>query len=332
MKRLILLLLATVILAGGCNTAPPTWSESSVVTSTASDPAGTDSIPTVIEPLSTEDVSLRRDLLVLLLAYQDELSGIILRDDGIFVKTSSGDEILYDDHQDKTFDQKLGGADLQDMLEQPYPLDPISTLMPEGMDPGRFRCHAFFEAIYGRDKSAVQENLTSVRWGDVNVPFNALAGAAESLAEVSGRITSLAADDPDIRSIAYPSAGTFNYRLVAGTDYLSFHAYGIAIDLNSHEQDYWRWANAVDGQARLAAYPAALVIAFEESGFIWGGKWHHFDIMHYEYRPELILKSRLFSDPINPDLPWYDGANQDDSFCLSLIAYLEGQLSTSADD
>jgi hypothetical protein len=34
---------------------------------------------------------------------------------------------------------------------------------------------------------------------------------------------------------------------------------------------------------------------FEKHGFIWGGKWGHFDIMHYEYRPEIILKSRYFS-------------------------------------
>ena len=27
---------------------------------------------------------------------------------------------------------------------------------------------------------------------------------------------------------------------------------------------------------------------FEKYGFIWGGKWYHFDTMHFEYRPELI--------------------------------------------
>jgi D-alanyl-D-alanine carboxypeptidase len=23
-------------------------------------------------------------------------------------------------------------------------------------------------------------------------------------------------------------------------------------------------------------------------GFIWGGKWYHYDTMHFEYRPELM--------------------------------------------
>jgi hypothetical protein len=27
---------------------------------------------------------------------------------------------------------------------------------------------------------------------------------------------------------------------------------------------------------------------FERHGFIWGGKWGHFDTMHFEYRPEFF--------------------------------------------
>ena len=34
---------------------------------------------------------------------------------------------------------------------------------------------------------------------------------------------------------------------------------------------------------------------FEKYGFIWGGKWFHYDGMHFEYRPKLILHSRLVS-------------------------------------
>lgn len=29
---------------------------------------------------------------------------------------------------------------------------------------------------------------------------------------------------------------------------------------------------------------------FEKYGFIWGGRWYHYDRMHFEYRPELFLK------------------------------------------
>jgi len=31
---------------------------------------------------------------------------------------------------------------------------------------------------------------------------------------------------------------------------------------------------------------------FEHHGFIWGGKWWHFDTMHFEYRPEIIAYAK----------------------------------------
>ncbi len=40
------------------------------------------------------------------------------------------------------------------------------------------------------------------------------------------------------------------------------------------------WRNAI---------PLEIVAAFERRGFIWGGRWAHYDTMHFEYRPELLL-------------------------------------------
>ena len=40
-------------------------------------------------------------------------------------------------------------------------------------------------------------------------------------------------------------------------------------------------------------YPQEIVELFEKHGFIWGGKWSHFDLMHFEYRPELLRKWRM---------------------------------------
>ena len=36
----------------------------------------------------------------------------------------------------------------------------------------------------------------------------------------------------------------------------------------------------------------AEVDAFEAEGFIWGGRWYHFDSLHFEYRPELIALAK----------------------------------------
>src|SRR3569623_1717748 len=38
--------------------------------------------------------------------------------------------------------------------------------------------------------------------------------------------------------------------------------------------------------------PARNVAIFERHGFIWGGRWSHFDTMHFEYRPELLPPGR----------------------------------------
>jgi len=38
--------------------------------------------------------------------------------------------------------------------------------------------------------------------------------------------------------------------------------------------------------------PQAIVDIFERYGFIWDGKWYHYDTMRFEYRPELLAASR----------------------------------------
>ena len=38
--------------------------------------------------------------------------------------------------------------------------------------------------------------------------------------------------------------------------------------------------------------PWEIVEVFEKHGFVWGGKWYHYDTMHFEYRPEIIAASQ----------------------------------------
>ena len=85
------------------------------------------------------------------------------------------------------------------------------------------------------------------------------------------------------------------WRNIAGTDTLSLHSYGIAVDLipwRWNGETYWRWTEEKGLDWRDYPYekrwqpPPKVVRAFEEEGFIWGGKWYLFDTMHFEYRPE----------------------------------------------
>ena len=36
-------------------------------------------------------------------------------------------------------------------------------------------------------------------------------------------------------------------------------------------------------------YPHEIVEIFERHGFIWGGRWYHYDTMHFEFRPEILM-------------------------------------------
>ena len=105
----------------------------------------------------------------------------------------------------------------------------------------------------------------------------------------------IALQGPAMDSFFATVGGSFNWRMIAGTKRLGAHSFGIAVDFNRVLGGYWRGSGAAEGKVGdyVNLYPEALVRQMERFGFIWGGKWHHFDAMHFEYRPELKLYARL---------------------------------------
>jgi hypothetical protein len=104
-----------------------------------------------------------------------------------------------------------------------------------------------------------------------------------------------------------------NWRRIAGTRTLSYHSYGVAVDLIPSRYrgrfSYWRWAaqSGVRDWWELRPdqrwlVPEKLVEIFERNGFIWGGRWLMFDAIHFEYRPEILLINEL-ANPEEPALP-----------------------------
>ena len=128
----------------------------------------------------------------------------------------------------------------------------------------------------------------------------------EDLAQVEEAIQELALINPRVReySESIASVTGYNYRNIAGTRSLSFHSYGLAVDilpktLNGRET-YWRWAwdkglswYSLPYERRYMP-PMEVVRIWEEHGFIWGGKWFFFDTMHVEYRPEILILNGLW--------------------------------------
>lgn len=257
--------------------------------------------------------NMKRDLLCLMMAYPEYITSVEKSTNGrVYAVMNSGRKLLYDDKQVKSSEEKLNNPDIQDMLEQAYPLNDIDDLLEKDYDPGRIRMYPLLKEVYGGSKSKVESNLTGVKMGYTSCQFNKSNNAAVALKGVMSELIPLANARRDIYSCVFPYSGTFNYRVVSGTNRLSPHSFGIAIDLASNKWDYWKWAKRSEGEKRLDSYPREIVKIFEKNNFIWGGKWGHFDILHFEYRPEIILKARYFSNRQDSKKPWYYGAPEDE--------------------
>jgi hypothetical protein len=219
--------------------------------------------------------------------------GVELRQDRkLYLIMKNQQKILYDDGLVKNFEEKLNQPDLQDMLSQLYRPGRSQEPCRPDYDPGRFRVDAWFGAVYGASTPEVKSHLAPVSFCGATVWFNAQNGAAKALASVGRELTALLAQRPQLRPYVLPLGGAFIRRTIAGTSRLSPHAWGIAIDLNPRHGAYWRDRKAGGSEVENLRnrYPQEIVALFEKHGFIWGGKWSHFDMMHFEYRPELLQK------------------------------------------
>ena len=136
--------------------------------------------------------------------------------------------------------------------------------------------------------------------GGGSVTFTTAQGADKALEAVSEELDRLPAS---FSKYLAPSAGTYNCRAIAGTERMSMHAYAAAIDINTKQTTYWQWVKpGADGLYHWSnKIPPEIVAAFERHGFIWGGRWYHFDTMHFEYRPELLPRRELYQHRVATD-------------------------------
>lgn len=197
-----------------------------------------------------------------------------------------GTQVPWDDGRVKSVEEKYEHPDLHDTLSEPYPRGPIAPITTVDADPGRMRVDALFFTAYGSSADAVRKQL---------VPFDFFGETLRvhprvllRLQAVKHRLETLVARDPRLLPYLQHVGGTFNWRRIAGTDRLSAHSFGVSVDLNVARSAYWQWAKPVEPVVWRNQIPQAIVDAFEAEGFIWGGRWYHYDTMHFEYRPELL--------------------------------------------
>ena len=99
------------------------------------------------------------------------------------------------------------------------------------------------------------------------------------------------------------SAYGFAWRQIAETQRMSFHSWGLAVDIlprNSGGRPiFWQWERDRNPDWMLVPLerrwspPQEVIDIFKRNGFIWGGNWIFYDTMHFEFRPELLAYTRL---------------------------------------
>lgn len=69
--------------------------------------------------------------------------------------------------------------------------------------------------------------------------------------------------------------GAYNFRTMRGSNKLSMHAYGCAIDFDPEN-------NPLGKSWRAGMIPQQAVLIFEQHGWVWGGHWSRPDAQHFQ--------------------------------------------------
>lgn len=94
----------------------------------------------------------------------------------------------------------------------------------------------------------------------------------------------------DDRSMVANNSSAFNYRLIAGTNRLSNHSHGLAIDINPALNPYTQkdgiivplGANYDPTKPGTITKDGPVVTLFSSHGWGWGGDWERKDWQHFE--------------------------------------------------
>ncbi|MFD2940436.1 M15 family metallopeptidase [Flavobacterium notoginsengisoli] len=223
----------------------------------------------------------------LIKAYPDQIVGY--KDNKIIFSDKSN--LIYDDFKNKTNQELLDNPDIEDQFKFVYKRADKNLIPKE--DAGRIRNEAFFKKIYGNSKSEVESKMTEIIWCPKLVNQKIKVTTVNGIDKIVKKLSAELDNNPEFKKYITGIGGTFSWRKISGTNRLSMHSYGMTIDINVKNSNYWQWDCKCKNEEATLSYrnqiPFKLVSIFEKYGFIWGGNWKHYDTMHFEYRPELLL-------------------------------------------
>ncbi len=227
---------------------------------------------------------------------------------------------LCDDGRKLDYYDRMDDMDVASIFSIPYTGG--ATSRPEvrqNWDPGRLLNEDLLKSVYGSNEAAARANLVKVSFLNQTLSFSSQLGAAAALSHAGLQLQALTKIDQDAAKFLAPffsakynlKGNTFFWRVVHGTPRLSAHSFGAAIDLLTGVGPmYWLWDEMKNHPKQAAQGEQAyrhthfippgppifnqkVVDVMEANGFIWGGKWNHYDTMHFEYRPELFPASKV---------------------------------------
>jgi len=176
----------------------------------------------------------------------------------------------------------------------------------ENRSKGAVSSKFIFGAIYDcQTRATTESHLRSMTLWNKPVNMNRQVGAI--LDKVEAKVFALAKKDAEVANFLKTLSRCYgyNWRLIRDSPSRSFHSYGIAVDILPRNWGnkivYWNFEKQKGNKDWMLIPlksrwlpPAAVVKAFEDEGFIWGGRWAIWDNMHFEYHPELFVAERLY--------------------------------------
>lgn len=161
-----------------------------------------------------------------------------------------------------------------------------------------------FRKMYGNSAKEVEKKLVKIYWmphvfgKQYPLRVTTINDVDKKLMQVSSELEKLPVQY--YKYLEQP-ASSYYWRNVAGESHLSFHSFGVAIDINLKYSNYWLWdflklkKPISDLRYHKIVYqnkiPLEIVQIFQKYGFFWGGNWYFYDTMHFEYRPDLLASS-----------------------------------------
>jgi hypothetical protein len=226
-------------------------------------------------------------------------------DDAVFVV--GGQPIYFQDGR-LLGENRLRYAHRFDPFFYEYSLGPLTEPPPLTGNP--VRCTDLLDRLFGRTEPQIREHCRSLTFLGRSLFVNDFCRPA--LQEVEAEIRAAARTDEAVAAwmAGLKVAYSFMDKEIVGSASRSYHAWGLAVDLipesYGRRQVYWKWSRVFNPQwhripiAKRWSPPQAVIEVFERHGFVWGGKWSHFDTIHFEYRPEILIYNRLLAEQAEP--------------------------------